>query len=137
MNTKSFLIATVAGGIAFFLVGFLFYGVLMVDFFRDNAGSASGVMKEPANMPLLFLGELIFGALYAYIFTRWANISTFAGGAKAGSVIGFLTGLGYNLINFSTANIHNLTASLTDAVLSGISGAIVGGIIGWVIGRTN
>ena len=43
MNTKSFLIATIVGGVSFFILSSLFYGMLMVDFFAANAGSATGV----------------------------------------------------------------------------------------------
>ena len=135
MNTKSFLLATLVGGITFFLLSFIFYGLIMADFFAVNAGSATGAMKETTSFLALFLGELAFGALYSYIFIQWANISTFSGGAKAGAIIGLLLGLGFDLISFATNNLMNLTASMVDAVWACVAGAITGGVIGWVIGN--
>ena len=135
MNTKSFLIGTIVGGVCFIVLSFLFYGFLMADFFTANAGSATGVMKNPPNFIALFLGEIAFGALYSYIFIQWAQIKTFSSGAKGGAIIGLLLGLGFDLIHFATANILNLTATLTDAIWGGIAGAITGGIIGWVLGK--
>ena len=137
MDMKSFLIATVVGGITFFILSSIFYGMIMPDFFANNAGSATGVMKNPPNFIALFLGEIAFGALYSYIFIKWANIKTFTGGAKGGAVIGLLLGLGFDLINFATANILNLTATLTDATWAMIAGALTGGVIGWVIGKVS
>lgn len=46
MNTKRFLLGGLAGGIAFFLLGYLFYGTLFSDFFSKNAGSATGVSRQ-------------------------------------------------------------------------------------------
>ena len=136
MKMKPFIIGTLVGGLVFFLLSSIYYAFLMADFYAANAGSATGVMKDPANLPLLLLGEIAFGALYTYIFLQWANISTFSGGLRGGVVIGFLLGLGFNLIGFATANTLNLTAALVDAVWSGAAGALTGGIIGWVLGRT-
>ena len=58
-------------------------------------------------------------------------------GAKAGVIIGLLLGLGFDLINYATSNLFNLTGTLTDVLVACISGAITGGIIGWVIGKTS
>lgn len=137
MNLKSFTIGTLVGGIAFFLLGFIFYGTILVDFFQQNSGSATGITKEEPSFLSLFLGEIAFGALYTYIFLQWANIRTFASGAKGGAVIGLLLGLGYNLINFGVNNIMTFTGHLTDTAVSLFSGAIAGGVIGWVLGKTD
>ena len=117
------------------VISFIFYGALMADFFAQNSGSASGVMKQEPNFISLFLGELAFGALYTYIFLQWAQIKTFATGARAGLVIGLLIGLGYALIGFGVNNIYNLNAHIADVAISLISGAITGGLIGWVLGK--
>ena len=137
MNTKSFITGTVTGAVGFFLVGFLFYGFILVDFFEANAGSATGVMKDQPNMALLFLGELAWGALFTYIYLQWANIRTFATGAKAGAILGFLLGLGFNLISVGTANVMNLTGALVDSVVQLVMGAVAGGLIGLVLGKVS
>jgi len=36
MNTNKVLLATLAGGVSFFILGFLFYAVLFASFFEAN-----------------------------------------------------------------------------------------------------
>ncbi len=36
MNTKNFLIGGIIGGVVFFLLGWLFYGYLLTEFFYNN-----------------------------------------------------------------------------------------------------
>ena len=134
MDNKKFLSGTLVGGVVNFLLGFVFYVVLFQGFFEANAGSATGVAKaEMAWWPLI-LGNLALAALITYIFLNWANISSFAGGLKAGAIIGFLMALGYDMIMFDTTNIMTLTGSLVDVAISTIMWAITGGVIGAILG---
>ena len=137
MNVKQFSITTIVGAVVNFILGYLIYGMLMASFFEANMGSATGVMKTPdqLNLPLLFVGNLAFAALITYIFSHWANISTFATGMKGGMIIGGLLTLAYNLIQYSTTNIGNLTASLVDVVVAIVMIGLVGGVIGLVLGK--
>lgn len=43
---KKMLISTVAGGLAFFVFGYLIYEVLLGSFYESNLGSATGVVRE-------------------------------------------------------------------------------------------
>jgi hypothetical protein len=138
MNTKV-LLAALAGGVTSFLLGWLFYGILLMDFFNSNQGSATGVMKDEASMgwiPLI-LGNLATGLLFALIYSRWANISTFRTGAIGGSWVGLLMALGYNLSMLGTTNIMNATGALVDSALWAVIGAIIGGVVGWTLGYGN
>ncbi len=74
MDTKNFLLASLAGGIVFFVSGFLFYGVLLSDFMV--AGSAEGVMKETPDFVPLILSQLIFGAFLTMVLRRWPELSS-------------------------------------------------------------
>lgn len=135
MDTKKFLIGTIVGGIAYFLLGFICYALLLGDFFASHAGSATGVskMNEMQYWPL-FLGNVAHGALLSYIFLKWANIKTFSAGLSAGAVIGFFMTLGRNLIQYDTSNVTDLTGALADVVVYAVISAIVGGVIGAVVG---
>ncbi len=132
MNTQKFLIGTITGGVVFFFLGFLFYAILLDSFFVANAGSATGVAKTNMAYWPLILGNLATGALFTYIFQKWANISTFATGARSGALIGLLMALGYDLVMYDTSNIMNLTGSLVDIVVFTVMSAIAGGFIGLV-----
>lgn len=134
MDTKKFLTGTVVGGITNFILGFIFYAVLFGDFFANNGGGATGVDKTE-NMVWwsLILGNFAIGALLSYIFIKWAHISTFNSGLRAGAVIGFLMALGFDLIMFGTSYFLNFTATIVDIAIATVMTALVGGAIGAVL----
>jgi hypothetical protein len=137
MNTNKILLAGLVGGVVAFILGFLAYGVLLVDFFESNVGSASGVAREMDDMQWvpMILGHLSLGFLFSVIYGRWANISTFTTGAKAGAVIGFLMDFGINMINYGSTNISTLNGTIADVVVTTIMMALIGGVVAWVLGR--
>ncbi len=134
MDTKKFLIGTVVGGFTYFILGFLFYGLLFMDYFNGNLGSATGVYKtDDLVWWSLLLGNFAGAGLLTYIFLKWAHISTFKSGLRAGTVIGLLMTLSWDLISYATSNILNLQASLMDVVIGTIMTAIAGAAIGAVL----
>mgnify|MGYP007080175700 CR=1 FL=1 len=136
MNTNRILLAGVAGGIAFFLLGFLLYGILLAKFFAANQGTAQGVMKTPPEMWALIVGNLAWGFLLAIIFGRWAGIKNFATGAQAGAIIGGLVAFSVNFNMLGTTNVHTINSALVDVVVMAVISAIVGGVVGLVLGRS-
>ena len=68
MNTKT-IVAGVIGGIVYFLLGWLIYGMLMSDFFEANSGSATGVMRAD--------DEMIMWALALALRARAGSVSLF------------------------------------------------------------
>lgn len=135
MNSSKFVIATLAGGITYFILGFLVYAVALEGFYSAHAGSATGVAKTDMQFWPLILGNLSYAALLAYIYLKWAGIKTFGAGFSAGTTIGFLVGLGINMIAYDTSNIQDLTASKVDVFVWAIMTGIAGGIVGWVLGK--
>jgi hypothetical protein len=137
MDAKKRIMATLAGFVVFFFMGFLLYGMLLMDFFMTNAGTATGVYREDAEMVwwALALGNLLQAYLLVYIFGKWANITTFGSGLQAGAMIGLILGLGYDLTMYGTSNISNLTATLVDPLVVALMMGVTGGVIGVVLGR--
>lgn len=135
MDLKKFSLGTLAGGVAFFVLGFLIYGVALADFMASNAGTATGVTKEPMEMWALILGNLAYAALLTYIFMQWANISTFATGAKAGAIIGLLVAVYFDFLTYSMMNLSNMTGLIVDIVVFTIISALVGGVVGLALGK--
>jgi uncharacterized membrane protein len=136
MDTKKFLLATVAGGLTFLVVGFVFWGLLFDNFFEANQGSATGVGRADDEMIwwALILANLLMGALITYIFMKWAGIKTFMTGAMAGLLLGFLMTAGFDLVSYAATNMRNLTAVAVDILLAAIMTGIGSGVIGAVLG---
>ena len=132
MDAKKFVLASLAGGVTLFVTGFVFYGVLLRDFMEAN--SAPGVMKAQPDMVPLIFGELVFGAFLTLVLSRWSGIGNFAGGAKAGAMIGLLLGLGLNLVFYATANIMEAVAIPVDTLVAVVRLSLAGGVIGALLG---
>ena len=137
MTAKNRIMATLAGFVVYFMLGFLLYGVLLMDFYSANAGTATGVMRIDDDMQwwALIAGNVMMSYLLVYIFGTWANITTFGGGLKAGAIIGLIMSLGFSLNMYGTTNISNLTSSLVDPIVITVMMGFTGGVIGWVLGR--
>lgn len=133
---KRVLAATVAGGIAFFVLGFLIYALLLEEtVMKPNMNVYPGLMNEMPQWIPLILANLVSAFLLAYIFDKWASISTFVGGLKGGAVVWFLISLTFQLMFLAFMNLHkNYIPPFVDVLVSTLMGAIGGGVIGAVLG---
>ena len=126
MNARSFFLSGIMGTIVSFLLGFLFYNLLFTDIYPDDAEQC---------MLFIFLGCLFYAFTFALIFSRWAHISTFDSGAKAGFLIGLLWSLSMNF--FMYASMSELDSNFVLLVaIDAVSAAIMGGVISLVLGKT-
>lgn len=128
MKTKNFLVSGIVGGIVDFLLGWLFYGILFANVFPQPEESS-------ATMLYIFLGCITFGLFVAYIYTKWAQITTASTGAKAGAVIGLFIGLFYNFFNMAMVPGMELQLAALDVGISIVMTTIIGAVIGAVNGK--
>jgi len=133
---KKVIIAGLLGGISFFLLGFLFYGILLADLFKEMSGSAINVEKQVMDFVSLFLGQLAWGVFLAFLFEYWSKTKSAAGGFKTGTLVGLFTGLGMNLTTYATTNMMTLEGALFDVMvwtgICGLSGVVIGTLLGKV-----
>jgi hypothetical protein len=138
MNKKTIL-AGILAGVVTFLLNWLLYGIALAEVFENLAGTASGVMKNDAEMassiPYLIIGQLVYGLFIAYILGHWASVSTPAGGAKAGATIGVLVSVAINFTSLGTYNILTLNGALADVAVMTVVSALAGAAAGWWLGR--
>jgi uncharacterized membrane protein len=137
MNTNKFLIGTLAGGITFFLLGYLIYGLALSGFFSGHSIAPSGSMKQMNEIVwwALILGNLASAALLCYVFLKLGNIGSFSSGAGTGAAIGLFVALSRDLIGYATGNSLDMTATIVDVLVGIVMFAIAGGVIGAVIGK--
>ena len=137
MNTNKLITAGLIGSVVAFILGWIIWGNLLTGIMGEYSGTASGVMRGEEEMlwlPLI-LGHLGLGFLLAIIYERWATISTFATGAKAGAVIGLLVSFANNMIMLGTTHLMQPTGAIIDILASVVSMGITGGVVGWWLGR--
>jgi len=134
MNSR-FAVATLAGTVVLFVVGYLLWGLAFADFMAGNAGSATGVIKDPPGFLWLLVGQIVGAALLTLVL-GWRGVTDVATGLKTGAVFGLLMGLAVDATMYATANISNLTATLVDPVLVAIQMGLAGAVIGMMLGRS-
>ncbi len=114
------------GGIINFLAGWLFYGIL----FKEQFGGG-----DDMNMLFIFLGCLTFGFLMAYVFVKWASISTAMTGAVGGAVIAALSALSSDFFRYSGETNPDYMLILLDVGVMAVIGAMMGAGIGFVLSK--
>lgn len=122
MNTKNFLISSVAGSIVYFLLGWVFYGMLFTDIYPPG---------ENENLVFVYLGCLSFALLLGYVFTQGARVSNPMAGLYAGGFVGLLYGMSMNFFMYSSQT-PNVTNMITDIALNAVMGGITGAVMAFV-----
>ena len=137
MNYQKMLLSTLAGGVVFYLAGWLIWGIALGGIQDSHTVNYDGLAREMPDMVAMVLSMLASAFLYYYIFDKWAGIKTFVTGAKAGALLAVLIGLGHGLLMHSMMNLIDYTVIATDLVGNAVWGALGGGVIGWLLGRGN
>jgi hypothetical protein len=131
------ILAAVAGGVVMFLLGFLFFGILFANFFAAYMVKYEGLMKDPPEIPLIFLFNLAWAWLIAFVM-EWAGIKNLTGGVKAGAAIMFALILGVNLQYYAFMNLHtSIVPLIVDVLIVTVMGAAAGAVIALVLGFFN
>lgn len=138
MNTNKFLIGGIIGGIVYFFLGWVVWGMLLIDFMKNNAGSATGVMKDEADMVwwALIVGNLLSGFLLSYVISKTGTKGAVPG-TTIGAVVSLLVAGAFDFTMLGTSNIMTLNLVLVDIAASVVVGAIVGAVIGLYMGMGN
>lgn len=122
--TKKLFLSGITGFVVYFLLGWLAYGIL---FTEDTTGEES----------LLFiaLGCLFYAFIYATIFTRWANITTFTTGLKAGAILGLLYELSWSF--FFTSGTIEIFPFIKGILIGVVLTSLMAGVIAYVNGKVS
>ena len=132
MTAQRIAIGTVVGGVVFFVLGFLVFGIALADFFASN--SAPNLTREPFNLPAIAVGQLGAAAALTLILS-WTSASNVTESAKIGALVGLLTGIGIDFTTFGTSTIQNLNVTLVGPVVRSALWAVAGAAIAAIAGR--
>jgi hypothetical protein len=120
---------TIFGGILYFLLGWLVYGILLMDFMSAN-------MNQCANNPA---GQMVWwaiivsnlaSALLLTLILNWAKAKGVIDGLKIGAIFGFLFSVIVDLSFWSMTTMYSRFAMvLVDVVVSAAVFALIGMVI--------
>src|SRR5260221_11755549 len=93
MNLQKTILGGIVGGIVYFLLGYVLYGLLLKKFFDENG---MAVNMDAMVWWAMIVSNLAAGFLLAYILGK-ANVSSAGGGAGTGFVVGLLMAVSFDL----------------------------------------
>ena len=134
---QNVIIATIIGAIVSFLLGWLVWGVLTMDYYNSNMSPTfTSLQKNPPVLWIIFIAQIVWSFLIAYSIDR-SGATGFMAGLKTGAIIFLLVETGFVLMFHATMDIYaNHTIMVFDIILNTIFGGIVGGVVGWWLGRS-
>lgn len=132
MNMKKIIAGGLAGGVTFFLLGWLVYGILLMDFMSANSRQSPAFRtQEDMIMWAMILGNLAYGFLLAYVINRGGD-GTVMQGATTGAITGALITTGVDLMLHAQLDIWGKKVIAVDILASIVVTGIVGAVIAWV-----
>ncbi len=136
MFSKSNVLATLAGAVTLFLLGFLIWGVAMDDLFEQYVIGDS--VKEHPDFIFILLGNLFSAFAMCTLYGKWARGAHSAKqGAEFGIWFGIFVGFGIWFVQYATTTIMSLTGYLIDAIVEIVYYALTGIVIALVYKATS
>ena len=132
MNAKKILLSGLAGGVAYFFLGYLFYGILFKDVMVSPVAGVTKPMEQMVWWAII-TGSIVYGILIAYVIGK-NNTYTLINGVLTGTIVGFLVSASFDFTMYATTNLNTITTIMYDVAISTVIGAITGAVVALVAG---
>lgn len=120
---------TLFGGIAYFLIGWIVYGVLLYNFFSPMTNTCANRPEGDMVWWAMILSNLLI-ALFLTLFLKWSGARSVIDGLKTGALFGALFTATIDLSLFSMTTMYK---SLLPVVLETVTSAVVMAAVGMII----
>ncbi|MBP1598259.1 MAG: hypothetical protein H6Q05_3636 [Acidobacteria bacterium] len=119
----------VAGGIVFFLLGWLVYGVLLMNYMTANMNQCAARPMQEMIWWAMIASSLLTGLLLTMVL-KWAGAKAILDGLKTGAVFGVLLASGMDLGFWSMTKMYNnFAVMVVDIVVYTLMMSVVGMLI--------
>lgn len=119
---------TIFGGISYFLLGWLVYGILLMTFLSANMNQCAARPDEMIWWAIILSN--FSAALLLTLFLKWFGAKGIIDGLKTGALFGFLFAATVALSSWSMTTMYtNISALVVDIFASTVLFAIVGIVI--------
>lgn len=129
MKTKTLLLGSLVGGIAFFFLGWLLYGILLEPIMSANCNTSLNRPMEEMVWWALIASNVLWGLMVTLVL-HWSQAKGFVASAMSAAYVGAILALAFDLSTYSMTTVYsNLTVILADVFTNTIMFALVGGIL--------
>jgi len=129
MQNMKILRGTIFGGILYFLLGWLVYGILLMDYYMANTNQCAN-KSEGEMIWWAMIVSTLFAALLLTLILNWAKAKSIADGLITGAIFGSLFTA---TIDFSFWSMTTMYSSLVPILVEIVVSAIVFALVGMVI----
>lgn len=136
MNTNKFLIGGIIGAIAYFLLGWVVWGMLLMNFNMEHITEpGKAVFRGEDGMVwwALIAGNLLWGFVLSYVLSK-SGVASAGSGAMVGAIFGLLVSAAINCFLYAQMNAWDTTSMGVDVIANLVVNAITGGVVGWYLG---
>ncbi len=120
---------TIFGGITYFLIGWLVYGILLMDFFSSGTNHCA---NRPMN-EMIWWAMIISNLAMAFLLTlilNWKKASGMIDGLMTGAIFGALF---TTMIDFSFWSMSTMYTNISTILVEIVVAAVIYGLVGMVI----
>jgi uncharacterized membrane protein len=132
---KNAIIATVVGTVVLFVLGYVIWGMVFVDFFEANVGAATNVAREAPIIWAQILGCVLYGAAITLAIQGKGESADVMAGLTTGAIVGVLIWGTADITLFSINQVNNLTGTIVDIVLEAVRGGITGAVVALTLSK--
>lgn len=134
MKTNKIIYGGLAGGIVFFLLGWLIYGILLMDYSAANYDQSIMRAEDDFIWWAMIVSNLAYGFMMA-LFLSWTNTKGMMPAAKLAAFIGFLFAFSFDFGMYSmTTMFSNLGSVFVDIIVFTVIFTIMGVVVDWAMG---
>jgi len=134
MKTNKILVGGITGGVTLFLLGWVIYGILLMNYSTANYNQCMNRPMQDMIWWSMIVSNLALGFLLATIFS-WSDTTGFMAGAKTAGIIGLLLYVSMDFGYYSMTTMYvNPSVIIVDIIAYTIYLAIAGAIVAWAMG---
>jgi hypothetical protein len=138
MQNNKLLIGGIVGGVAFFFIGWIIYGMLLMSVMAECSSPAAAAMaKEPMEMWAMGLSNLALGFLFAIIYSKYAALPSVGTAMQHGALMGLLMAASMDFSMYSMMNMMSLKGVFIDIAAFAVYVSLGSAVIVMVMGRGN